>query len=152
MKKIIREVVIPVVIAIILGFICGKYVFRTYRDNLYQELESTRLYLAVNGEYDTLDSMQYDNLDNYVYYVEHAKYMKVVGITHEYDNIDKIKKIYGDNLAVYEYYLSNDKISGWQEKYDNILKKTDDIDEVKKTVNDIINLYKEGDTIKLVNG
>ena len=152
MKKIMREVVFPVSIAILLGFICGRYVFRMYHDNLYNELESTRLYLAVDGEYDTLDSMQYDNRDNYVYYVDNAKYMRVVGITHEYDNIDKIKSLYGDNLAVYEYYVANDKISEWQEKYDSILKKANDIGEVKQLVNNIIDLYKEGDMIKLVNG
>ena len=50
MKKIIKGVFIPVLGAIILGFIFGKYVFKTYKDSLYSELSSSRLYSGTMRE------------------------------------------------------------------------------------------------------
>ena len=106
MKKIINGVVIPAVIAVFIGFILGKYVFKTYKDNLYDELRSSRLYLLESGEYDTIDEMREENnSNNYVYYMEDNKYKTVVGITNKYDNVDKIKSLYSNRLNVMEYYI-----------------------------------------------
>ena len=111
MKKIIRSIIVPVLIAVFLGYISGKFVYRTYKDNLYDTLTSSRLYLILNGEYDNIDDMRESNSkNNYVYYKENDKYKSVIGITKEYDNIEKIKSLYDDNLSVLEYYVANDML------------------------------------------
>ena len=43
MKKMIKGIIVPVLLAIIIGFILGKYVFNNYKDNLYNELSSSKL-------------------------------------------------------------------------------------------------------------
>ena len=90
MKKIMKGIFVPVVMAVILGYIGGRYVYKTYRYNLYDNLTSNRLYLVENGEYDSIEDMREENTGNsYVYYKDDDKYRSVVGITKNYDSIER---------------------------------------------------------------
>ena len=152
MKKIIRSIFVPVFIAIILGYIGGRFVYTTYKDNLYDTLTSSRLYLVLNGEYDTFDDMRENNSgNNYVYYKDDDKYKSVVGITNDYDNIEKIKELYDDNLSVLEYYVANDIVNSKQNEYEKVLSETNDIKEVKEAVDNILNLYRSDDKVRLIS-
>ena len=152
MKKILKGIFIPVFVAIILGFVGGRFVYKTYKDNLYDSLRSSRLYLVQNGEYDNIDMMREENSgNNYVYYRDDDKYKSVVGITKDYDNIDKIKSLYSDNLSVLEYYVSSDILDSKQDEYEKMLNNADDIMEVKEAVDNILNLYRSDDSIKLIS-
>ena len=151
MKRIIKGVLVPVVIAVIIGFILGKYVFRNYRDSLYNELSSSKLYLVLNGEYDSIEAMREDNSkNNYVYYLDDDKYKTVVGITNDYHNIAKIKELYSDDLMVDEFYVPNDKLDKRQFEYDTELARSSSIAEVKEVVDNILELYHTTDSYKLV--
>lgn len=151
MKKRIRGIIIPVVIALLIGYIGGKFVYKTYLDNLYDTLRSSRLYLVERGIYDTIDTMREDNSDtNYVYYKDNDKYKTVVGITKDYDNIKKIKSLYSDNLSVMEYYVANDIIDSKQDEYEKELNEAENYKEVKEAVDNILNLYRSDDTIRLI--
>ena len=141
MRKKVLGIIIPVIISIIFGYVCGKFVYKTYRDNLYDNLKSKRLYLVQKGKYDSYDEMREDNNgNNYVYYQDEDGYKTVVGITMYYDNVDKIKKLYSDKLEVSEYYVSNDFFNNKQNEYDDELTNTNDIYEVKEVVDNILNL------------
>lgn len=151
MKKVIKGIFVPLVISIIFGFICGKLVYSVYGDDIENKLSSSKLYLVQNGEYLTYDNMREENNgNNYVYYKDDDGYKTVVGITRNEDNIDKIKSLYNDELQVLEYYISTDLLSDKQSEYDLMLSNTSDVYEVKKVVDNILNLYRENDTIKLV--
>ena len=152
MRKKVLGIIIPVIISIIFGYVCGKFVYKTYRDNLYDNLKSKRLYLVQKGKYDSYDEMREDNNgNNYVYYQDEDGYNTVVGITMYYDNVDKIKKLYSDKLEVSEYYVSNDFFNNKQNEYDDELMNTNDIYEVKEVVDNILNLYRSDDSIKLIS-
>lgn len=151
MKKKIRGIIIPVVIAMIIGYVGGKFVYKTYLDNLYDTLRSSRLYLVERGSYDTIDTMREDNSDtNYVYYKDNDKYKTVVGITKDFDNVKKIKSLYSDNLSVLEYYVANDIIDSKQDQYEKELNEAENYKEVKEAVDNILNLYRSDDTIRLI--
>ena len=152
MRKKVLGIIIPVIISTIFGYVCGKFVYKTYRDNLYDNLKSKRLYLVQKGKYDSYDEMREDNNgNNYVYYQDEDGYKTVVGITMYYDNVDKIKKLYSDKLEVSEYYVSNDFFNNKQNEYDDELMNTNDIYEVKEVVDNILNLYRSDDSIKLIS-
>lgn len=152
MRKKVLGIIIPVIISIIFGYVCGKFVYKTYRDNLYDNLKSKRLYLVQKGKYDSYDEMRENNNgNNYVYYQDEDGYKTVVGITMYYDNVDKIKKLYSDKLEVSEYYVSNDFFNNKQNEYDDELTNTNDIYEVKEVVDNILNLYRSDDSIKLIS-
>lgn len=151
MKKILKGIFVPVFMAILVGFVGGRFVYKTYRDNLYDRFSSSRLYLIEKGEYDSIDLMREENSgNNYVYYKDNDKYKTVVGITKKFDNVDKIKKLYSDNLSVMEYYVANDIIDSKQQEYDDELAQASDIQEVREVVDNILNLYRSDDNIRLI--
>ena len=153
MKKIFKGVVVPIFMAIVIGFIFGKCVFGSYKSKLYETLRSSKLYLIENGEYETIDIMKEENINNnYIYYRDNDKYKTVIGITKEYENIDKIKQIYDGETIVLEYFIPNGSVSMEQIEYDNFLKETDDIKEVREIVDNILELYRNKDNIKLISG
>ena len=111
MKKIVRSIFIPIIIAILFGLISGRFVYRTYKDNLYNNLTSSRVYLLENGIYDSVENMREENsTNNYIYYKDNDKYKTVIGITNNYNNIDKIKKLYNDNISIEEYYIGSNNL------------------------------------------
>lgn len=151
MRKIIKGIGIPVLIALLIGYISGKYVYRTYHDSLYDTLRSSRLYLVERGSYDSVNKMREDNDSiNYVYYRDNDKYKTVVGITKDYDNVKKIKKLYDDKLSVTEYYVANEIVDSRQDEYEKSLKEAKDYQEVKEAVDNILNLYRNDEKIRLI--
>lgn len=151
MRKIIKGIFIPLVVSILLGFVCGKLVYKVYGDDVEKTLESSKLYLIQNGKYQTYDTMREENSgNNYVYYKDDEGYKTIVGITHNKDNVEKIKSLYSDSLSVEEYYVSSELFNDKQNEYDLMLANTDDIYEVKEVVDNILDLYREDDTIKLI--
>ena len=152
MKKIINSVLVPILLAILFGITLGRYTYKTYKDNLYHNLKSSKLYLLENGEYNNINNMKEENnTNNYVYYKDKDKYKTIIGITNNKDNIDKIKKLYNDNVLVEEYYIETQNINQKQLEYEKVLSKTDDIKEIKEATNNILNLYKTDDSIKLIS-
>ena len=151
MKKILKSYLIPLIISVLFGFISAKLVYGVYNDDLEKKLSSSKLYLIENGKYLSYDNMREENNgNNYVYYRDEDGYKTVVGITRNYDNIDKIKSLYSDKMNVEEYYVSNELLNDKQDEYDEILNNTDDVYKVKEVVDNILNLYREKDTIKLL--
>lgn len=151
MKKILKGIFVPLVVSMIFGFICGKLVYSVYGEDVENKLSSSKLYLVENGKYLTYDNMREENNgNNYVYYKDEEGYKTVVGITRDVDNIDKIKSLYNDSVNVEEYYISSELLNEKQNEYDMMLSNTDDVYEVKEVVDNILNLYREDDTIRLV--
>lgn len=152
MKKVFKGLFIPIFVAIICGYIGGKFVYKTYHDNLYNSLKSSKLYLIENGEYEDINIMREENSkNNYVYYKDDDKYKSVVGITKDYKNIDKIKSLYSDNLYVLEYYLPNDNIDSKQDEYEKLLYNASNTKDIKEAVDNILNLYRNDDFIRLIS-
>ena len=152
MKKIFKGVFIPVVVSVMLGFVCGKFVYKTYQDSIYGDLNSSKLYLVENGKYLTYDSMREENSgNNYVYYKDDDGYKTVIGITRDEENIEKIKSLYSDEVNVEEYYVPTEFFDEKQDEYDLLLANADDIYEVKEVVDNILNLYRSDDSIRLVS-
>ena len=151
MKKKIMGIIIPLVISMVFGFVCAKLVYKVYDEEIENKLSSSKLYLIQNGEYVTYDNMREENSgNNYVYYKDEDGYKSIVGITKDVDNINKIKKLYSDNVSVSEYYISNELLNNKQSEYDSLLSNTEDINQVREVVDNILNLYREEDVIRLI--
>lgn len=151
MKKIVKGLFVPLLVSMLFGFVCGKLVYNVYGGDVENKLSSSKIYLIQNGKYMTYDSMREENSgNNYVYYMDDEGYKTVVGITKDESNVEKIKSLYSDSVSVEEYYVSTDLLNDKQNEYDLMLSNTDDIYEVKEVVDNILSLYREDDTIRLV--
>lgn len=151
MKNKIKNILIPLIISIILGIISAKSIYKIYEEDIETRLTSSKIYLLENGSYKNYDDMRKENIKNsYVYYKDKDLYKSVIGITKDKDNIEKIKTIFDDSIVIEEYYISNDIINNKQKEYDEILKKAQNTKEATKIINDIIELYKENNSINLI--
>ena len=152
MKKIVNGLFIPLVLSMICGFVFAKIVYSIYEDDISTKLSSSKIYLVQNGKYETYDSMREGNSgNNYVYYVDDDGYKSIVGITKKEDNIEKIKNLYSDSVSIEEYYVSTELLSDKQYEYDEILSNTDDVYKVREVVDNILSLYKDDNSVRLVS-
>lgn len=151
MKKIIKSTFVPLVLSSICGFASARLIFNIYEEDLSERFTSSKIYLLQNGTYNSYEEMRKNNLGNsYIYYEDDTKYKSVIGITQEEDNIDKIKKIYDQELVVEEYYIGPALINNKQNDYDKQLLNTSDPKEIQTVINNIIELYKDDEAIKLI--
>ena len=78
-------------------------------------------------------------------------YKTVVGITKNIDNVEKIKDLYNDQVKVSEYYINNMEYSSKQDDYDIELMNASDIYQVREVIDNILDLYRSDDSIRLVS-
>lgn len=152
MKKMLVGILVPIFFAVVVGFICGKIVYDYYKDAIYDDLSSSKLYLIENGKYDNYNDMREDNSDNnYVYYMDEDGYKTVVGITQNINNVEKIKKLYNNQVKVNEYYVNDFEFVDKQSEYDDLLVNADNAYDVKEVLDNILNLYRSDDSIRLIS-
>ena len=150
MKIKIQKIVFPLFLSVLSGFICGRLVYSIYNDKENQILSSNIIYLLEDGSFENYDTMKASSIStNYVFYEDNGKYNTVVAMTKNKDNISKIEKAYNKELKVTEYLLNNNEINAKIEEYDNNLVKTEDPEEIKKIVVEMIEIYKDREDIKM---
>lgn len=145
MKKKLRKVVIPCLLSIICGSICGKLVYGVYDKKIATDLYGEKVYLIQAGAYSDYDNMvKNTSLNNYIYYKDDDGLFKsIIGLTENKDNIEKIKNIYGKEVIITEYYSSDDNLNNKIKELDKKMNKTDNKEEIQKTTLEILNLYKD---------
>lgn len=150
MKKRLRKIFLPIFLSVICGSICGKLIFSIYEENGVGILSSNVIYLLEDSTYDDYDSMKASSLGNYIYYEDDGKYNAVIGITKKEDNIKKIENVYNKELNVKKYLLNNEEIINKINDYDKIIESSVNDEEIRKTVLEMLELYKARDNIKMV--
>ena len=89
--------------------------------------------------------------NNYIYYIDNNQYKSIVGITKNENNIEKIKKLYNTDLKVKEFYIEEKEINEKQDEFDQKLSNSTKEEDTRKLLDDIINLYKEDDNMRLIS-
>ena len=151
MKKKLKKVFMPIFLSIICGFLCGRLMFSIYEDRGDDILNSNVIYLLEDKSYNDYDSMKSNtNISSYIYYEDNGKYNTVIAMTKNKDNIDKIKSVYNDELIIEKYLLGDEDINDKINKYDLEISNTNDKEEIKILVSDIIDTYKDKEDIKMI--
>lgn len=152
MKNIIKKVFTPIIMGVILGSICGKIAYKIYSDDLENKFSTKKVYILEYGTYNNFDNMKEDNnQNNYIYYIDNNQYKSIVGITKNENNIEKIKKLYNIDLKVKEFYIEEKEINEKQDEFDQKLSNSTKEEDTRKLLDDIINLYKEDDNMRLIS-
>ena len=148
MKNKLKKVVMPCLLSIICGSICGKLVYGIYDKEIETDIYGEKIYLIQAGAYSDYDNMvKNTSLNNYVYYKDDDGLFKsVVGLTENKDNIEKIKTTYSKEVIISEYYSSDKELNKKIKEIDKKIKETDNKEEVQKLVLEILNLYKDKNT------
>ena len=145
MKMKIKKVCIPCLLSIICGSICGKLVYGVYDKKIDEDIYGEKIYLIQAGAYDDYDNMvQNTSLNHYVYYKdEDGLFKSIIGLTEDKNNISKIKSIYQGDVSVSEYYSSDMSLNEKIREFDVKISQSDNNDEIKKVVLDMLGLYKD---------
>lgn len=125
-------------VAISLGTITGKILYRKYEDTSLVFNEKSTAYFLQEGVYETKDSMNRNTKDINPKLVinKNNKYYVYVGITKSLDGVNKIKRIYkkkGYSVIPKEKEIKNESFLINLEQYDILL-------ESNTTTNDILTI------------
>lgn len=146
----VKKMFIPILLSILLGYLCGSFVCKIYKEKSDSLLDSTKVYLLQTGAYSTIDSMKKNtNLTNYIYYQDNGLYKTIMAITKDKENIQKLKDLYNFEILINEYYLDDENINKQITEYDQKLKEITDKEEIEKLLQNMLNIYKENEKIKL---
>lgn len=150
MKERLKKIFIPIFLSIICGSICGRLLFSIYEEKASNNLSSNVIYLLEDSSYNDYNSMKTSRLSNYIYYKDDGKYNAVIGITKNKKNIKKIEKVYNKELNIKKYLLSNEEIIDKIEDYDKKIESSDNNEEIRSVVLEMLEIYKDRDDIKMV--
>lgn len=151
MKKKIKQIVVPIFLSVLCGFICGRLMFSIYEEKGKNILELNTIYLLKDNSYNDYDSMKASSLsNNYIYYEDEGKYNTIIAITKNKDNIDKIKKTSNKELTIMEYILKDEEMNNKLEAYDLELTKAQKDEDIKEVINKMINVYKDKEDVKMI--
>ena len=140
----------PISLAVFCGFLCGRLMFSIYEEKGTTTLNSNIVYLLEDTTYNNYDDMKANTISaNYIYYEDNGKYNVVVALTKNYDNITKIEKVYNKELKVSKYLINDKGLVTTLEEYDKKLNNSNDNEEIKKIIIDMINIYKDKEDIKM---
>ena len=150
MKETLKKIIISILISGSLGSICGILIYKIYFTNNILSIDNNTIYLIQSGAYSSYDNMRASAVNySYIYYEEDNLYKTIIGITKSKDNINKIKEVYGNEVIVNTYYNDDELLNSKIIEYDRKLNNTNDIEEEKKIIIEMLNLYKKDDKIKL---
>lgn len=133
-----KKTFIYMLVAISLGTITGKILYRKYEDTSLVFNEKSTAYFLQEGVYETKDSMNRNTKDINPKLVinKNNKYYVYVGITKSLDGVNKIKRIYkkkGYSVIPKEKEIKNESFLINLEQYDILL-------ESNTTTNDILTI------------
>ena len=150
MKSKIKKIIMPIALAVFCGFLCGRLMFSIYEEKGTTTLNSNIVYLLEDTTYSNYDDMKANTIStNYIYYEDNGKYNVVVALTKNYDNITKIEKVYNKELKVSKYLINDKGLVTTLEEYDKKLNNSNDNEEIKNIIIDMINIYKDKEDIKM---
>lgn len=151
MKDKIKKIVTPIFLSILCGMVCGRLMFSIYEDKGSSILDSNVIYLLEDASYEDIDSMKASTLSSsYMYYEEDGNYKAVVAMTKNKNNIEKIRSVYDNELTISEYLLNDEGINSKLEEYDMRIENSNDKEEIRDIVIEMISIYKDSDDIKMV--
>ena len=140
-----RKIVLPIIFALIFGFLCANYVLALYSED--SSLNNT-IYFLQAGAYKNKESSNNDlkDIDNKILIKEEDKYYLYVGITTDIKEAERIKKLYQKNnidLYIKEKIVENDSFYLELEQYDILLKNAKSYEEVNAVFKSVLATYEE---------
>ena len=149
----LKNMVVPIVMALGVGFVMGNLLFQQYDIKnvtlpVLKNADARSLSFLQVGVYSTVESMKknLEGLENYIYVIEDSKYHAYVGITGNALNVDKLTGYYQElGYITYVKNITNSDATFLEEldKYDELLEKTNDKSAIRVINQNILNSYKE---------
>lgn len=136
------------VIFVVLGAICGNYLYQKAPDSISVFQEDNAYYFLQEGVYSSKEIMQENagDLTNKLTILEDNKYYVYVGITKTRENAEKIQKIYKDmgyQTYIKKMKLDNEEFSNNVVQFDLLVKESDSADDILTIEEVVLANYEE---------
>lgn len=140
------NVIVPVICAVLLGYLCASFIFNEYGINSMVFSENN-FYLLQCGVYTNKDSSNnMKGIDTKITIKEGDKYYSYIGMTSDFKIAEKIKKIYkekGIDIYIKESYLENKDFINQLTQYDVLLDSSKTLEEINSVLKTILATYDE---------
>ncbi|MFA5409509.1 MAG: hypothetical protein WC343_12115 [Bacilli bacterium] len=144
-----KKILIPLIFAVVIGLVIGKYLFSQYENEINTVLESDEvIYVLQQGVYSTSDNAtKYTtNLDYYIVHHDDTYYRVYVAITHNKDNVERLEEYYvakGNDIYVRELSTDNAEFIELLKQYDLLLESSSGDNELLQIEKQILSQYEE---------
>jgi len=140
--------IFPIMISVLVGALCGKFVYWQYQNQEMVLPENEKIYFFQQGVY-TIEEVKDENilkLPCSLTIFENDKHYVYVAITNDEENKEKIRKLFQDlgiNLYQKEIEVTNLEFLSNLEQYDILLKNAVTNDEIISVLKVILASYEE---------
>ncbi len=143
-----KKTMLLAVIFVVLGAVCGNYLYQKAPDSISVFQEDNAYYFLQEGVYSSKEIMQENvgDLANKLTVLDDNKYYVYVGITKSRENAEKIQKIYknmGYQIYIKEVKLDNEEFSNNVVQFDLLVKESDSTDDILTIEEVVLANYEE---------
>lgn len=139
-----RKFILPVICALILGYLCANYVLALYLEDSSSDNNTYFLQIAAYKNKESINDLE--EIENKIVLEEDDKYYVYIGITNDIKIAKNIIKMYKDkNISLYikEKNIDNTAFKLALEQYDVLLKNAHNIDEISAILKTVLATYEE---------
>lgn len=142
------NIVVPIICAVLLGYLCASFIFNQYGVNSMVFSENENIYFLQCGAYTTLEASKKEikGIENKITVKEGEKYYSYIGMTTDSNIAKTIQQMYKDkNIDIYikSDYLENDDFISQLNQYDVLLNASKNIEEVNSVLKTILATFDE---------
>lgn len=145
--KINLNLIIPIICAIMLGYLCASFIFNEYGTSSFAFNEYNTFFLQC-GVYDNKDTSEkeIDGITDKITVQENNKYYSYIGMTSSYEIAKEIQNMYkekGIDIYIKTKDIKNTEFLDQLSQYDVLLRSSNTIEEVNSVLKVILATYEE---------
>lgn len=142
------NLVIPIICAVLLGYLCASFIFNQYGIDSLVYKENDTIYYLQCGAYTNNDAnnTKIEGIDTKITVKEGEKYYSYIGMTSNLKIAENIKDMYkkkGIDIYIKETNLDNSEFLSQLTQYDVLLESSKNIEEVNSVLKTILATYDE---------
>lgn len=142
------NVIIPILCAIFLGYLCASFIFNQYGINSLVFNEDENIYFLQCGAYTTKEASEsaITGITEKITVKEGEKYYSYIGMTSEKEIAETIQEMYkkkGVDIYIKSNYIENEDFVNQIKQYDVLLESSNTLEEVTSVLKTVLATYEE---------
>lgn len=142
------NIVVPIICAILLGYLCASFIFNQYGINGLVFNEDSNIYFLQCGAYSTKEASEKEikGISEKITVKEGNKYYSYIGMTTSSEVAKNIQNMYKEkNIDIYikSEYLENDNFISQLNQFDVLLEASKNLEEVNSVLKTVLATYDE---------
>jgi hypothetical protein len=144
-----KKIIIPLISAIVIGLLLGKYFFSQYEGKIEKVFQSDeKIYVLQQGVYSSIENVKkyVTKLDYYITHHDGDYYRVYAAITHNKDNVSRLEEYFvskGNDIYVREVTTNNMEFLELLKQYDLLFESSNGDNELLQIEKQVLSKYEE---------